>query len=450
MSSEAVVEVEHLSKCYQVYRQPSDRLLQMLLRNRKQLYREFWALRDVSFTVQRGETVGVVGRNGAGKTTLLQLICGTLNPTRGTVQTRGRLAALLELGSGFNPEFTGRENVYLNGAVLGFSRSEIDSLFDSIAAFADIGSYLDQPVKTYSSGMAVRLAFAVQAQVSPDVLIVDEALAVGDAKFQAKCFQRLRALKEGGTAILLVSHATEQIVTHCDRAILIEQGATVMIGAPRMVVNRYLDILFGKERIAAPEAAENGEPVEAQPEPEAEGAGLSLDADNFSCRPGYNPGEYRWGDGAGTLTDFVLLCADAGETASLPFGSAVRLLVAMRFNSRVVNPILGFAVKTKEGVTVYNTNTELQPVEEFANAGEPRTCFIATLKFRCRLFPGDYFLSLGLASRQLDGSVVPHDRRYDSIHLQVLTAESLSFMGLVDLGVDMAAISQVLRVAAHA
>jgi lipopolysaccharide transport system ATP-binding protein len=447
MLSDAVVEVEKLSKCYQLYRRPSDRLLQMLISGRAKLYREFWALREVSFTVRRGETVGVVGRNGAGKSTLLQLICGTLNPTSGRVETRGRMAALLELGSGFSPEFTGRENVYLNGALLGFTRGEIDCLFDSIAAFADIGPFLDQPVKTYSSGMAVRLAFAVQAQVSPDVLIVDEALAVGDAKFQVKCFQRLRELKEAGTAILLVSHSTEQIVTHCDRAVLLEGGTAVMTGAPRVIVNKYLDIMFGKEHLADREAAETSEPAIQQREPWIYDGGMSFDVDSFASRPGYNPGEYRWGDGAGTLSDFVLYSAQTDDGPSFPFGAAVTLQAAMRFNSRVVKPILGFAVKTKEGVTIYNTNTELQPIEEFAGAGEPGTRFIATLKFQCRLFPGDYFLSLGLASRQIDGTVIPHDRRYDSIHLQVLSADPGAFTGLVDLGVKVVDIVEA-RVAA--
>lgn len=433
MSSDTVIEVEKLSKCYQLYSQPIDRLLQMLLPGRGKRYREFWALRDVSFTVRRGETVGVVGRNGAGKSTLLQLICGTLSPTSGRVQTRGRMAALLELGSGFSPEFTGRENVYLNGALLGFTRGEIDFMFDSIVAFADIGPFLDQPVKTYSSGMAVRLAFAVQAQVSPDVLIVDEALAVGDAKFQVKCFQRLRELKEAGTAILLVSHSTEQIVTHCDRAVLLEGGVAVMTGAPRVIVNHYLDILFGKERAPAGDSEDTCVPDTPRREAWIPGAGMSFDADGFSSRPCYNPGEYRWGDGAASLTDYVLHSGEAHDRAAFPFGAALTLHAAMRFNSRVVKPILGFAVKTKEGVTIYNTNTELQPVEEFAGAGEPGTRFVATLKFRCRLFPGDYFLSLGLASRQIDGAVVPHDRRYDAIHLQVLPGQAGSFTGLVDL-----------------
>ena len=227
MSSEFAVRVDNLGKCYQIYERPRDRLLQMLMRGHRQYYREFWALRGVSFAVRRGETIGIIGRNGSGKSTLLQMICGTLNPTEGSIQTRGRITALLELGSGFNPEFTGEENIFMNGAVLGLSEAEMHACFDDIVDFADIGDFIRQPVKTYSSGMAVRLAFAVQAMVGPDILVVDEALAVGDAKFQAKCFDRLNQLKQRGTSILLVTHSGEQIVTHCSQAILLDNGTMV-------------------------------------------------------------------------------------------------------------------------------------------------------------------------------------------------------------------------------
>ena len=238
MSSDIAIKVENLSKCYQIYNQPRDYLKQFIIprlqrligREPKQYFREFWVLKDISFEIRKGETVGIIGRNGCGKSTLLQMICGTLNPTSGNVQTQGRITALLELGSGFNPEFTGRENVYMNAAVLGLSQEEIDMRFDDIVAFADIGEFIDQPVKTYSSGMMVRLAFAVQAQVLPDILIVDEALAVGDAKFQAKCFECLKQLKAKGTSILLVTHSSEQIVTHCSHAMLLNAGSVLVAG----------------------------------------------------------------------------------------------------------------------------------------------------------------------------------------------------------------------------
>ena len=211
MSSDVAVSVVNVSKCFSIYERPRDRLLQMLSFGGRRYAKEFWALKDVSFEVKKGEAVGIVGRNGSGKSTLLQIITGTLSPTAGDVRTHGRIAALLELGSGFNPEFSGRENIYLNGALLGFERSRIDELFDDIAAFADIGDYLDQPVKTYSSGMLLRVAFAVQVQVQPDILIIDEALAVGDALFQKRCFQKMERLLSDGVTLLFVSHDQESV-----------------------------------------------------------------------------------------------------------------------------------------------------------------------------------------------------------------------------------------------
>jgi lipopolysaccharide transport system ATP-binding protein len=244
MSSDLAIQVDSLSKCYQVYKNPHDRLLQMLARGKRQYFHEFWALRNISFNVKKGETVGIIGRNGSGKSTLLQMICGTLNPTSGFVQTNGRIAALLELGSGFNPEFTGRENIYLNAGILGLSNEEIDHVYDDILSFADIGDFIDQPVRTYSSGMTVRLAFAVQAMINPDILIVDEALAVGDEKFQRKCFSRIEALKDAGTSILFVSHSAPQIVELCDRAILLENGLCLMNDRPADVVKVYQRIIY--------------------------------------------------------------------------------------------------------------------------------------------------------------------------------------------------------------
>ena len=244
MSSEIAITLQDVSKCYHIYDKPRDRLAQMLAGQRKQYFHEFWALRNVSFDIKRGETVGIVGRNGSGKSTLLQVICGTLNQSSGQVQTVGRIGALLELGSGFNPEFTGHENVYMNAAILGLSRSEVDERYDDITAFADIGEFIHQPVKTYSSGMIVRLAFAVQAMVDPDILIVDEALAVGDERFQRKCFARLDELKAKGTSILFVSHSGPQVVELCDRAILMERGELICTGSPMSVVRAYQKLIY--------------------------------------------------------------------------------------------------------------------------------------------------------------------------------------------------------------
>lgn len=451
MSSEDnAISVRDISKCFYSYDKPLDRLKHSLVpRLQRRLGaplstygKEFWALRNVDFDVQRGETVGIVGRNGSGKSTLLQIICGTLTPSGGQVQTHGRVAALLELGSGFNPEFTGRENVYLNAALLGLSREEVDQRFDAIAGFADIGEFIDQPVKAYSSGMSVRLAFAVQAQVDPDILIVDEALSVGDARFQAKCFERLRQLKSNGTSILLVTHSSEQVVTHCNRAVLLEHGRVEMIGASRAVINRYLDILFGRngcDKAAKPDLS----PVADSPVTtfKHEGAALIFDRDAFATRSGFNAHEYRWGDGAAAVQDFHLAANGRNFPALITPGDEVVLHLAIRFHRRVINPILGFTIKTKEGVTVYGTNSWLLDCAVTQTLGTAGSSAQASLKFINRLATGDYFLSVGIASR--DGeNIIPHDRRYDSIHFVVSPTPQL--LGLIDLALTMD-IQQVLN-----
>jgi len=241
MSTDIAISVKNLGKCYEVYNKPHDRLKQLFVRHKK-YYHEFWALKDVSFELKKGETLGVIGCNGQGKSTLLQLVCGTLMPTMGEIEVNGRITALLELGAGFNPEFTGRENVYMNGAILGFSKEAIDAKFNEIAAFADIGEFLDQPVKTYSSGMFVRLAFAVQACVEPEILIVDEALSVGDIFFQQKCHEKMHALLKKGTAVIFVSHDMAAIENYSDRVLLLHKGSCVFMGQPNEAVERYYQL----------------------------------------------------------------------------------------------------------------------------------------------------------------------------------------------------------------
>ena len=446
MSSDIAISVENLSKCYQIYAQPRDRLKQFIMpklqqatgRQTHNYFREFWALRDISFQVKKGETVGVIGKNGSGKSTLLQIICGTLNPTIGTVQTNGRIAALLELGSGFNPEFTGRENIYMNGAVLGLSEAEIDEKYDSIASFADIGEFIEQPIKTYSSGMAVRLAFAVQSQVDPDILIVDEALSVGDAKFQAKCFDRLRQLKENGTSILLVTHSSEQIVTHCSQALLLNEGVQLETGEPRRVVNRYMDILFGKEReinIETEKAPFESNYSDAKPAVPRTFE-LSISEDRFSQHQGYNPHEYRWGDGSVSVLDFYLAADDEPYPSAISTGQLITLVTSIRFYKDLYRPVLGLTIKTKEGVTVYGANSETLNCDDFIALGAKGSAIQAKAVFTCALAPGDYFVSLGVATKHGE-EVIPHDRRYDSIHLQV--RPNKAFFGLIDLKLNLSA-----------
>lgn len=430
MSSDPIIDVRNVGKVFPIYQKAHHRLMQMLSpRDRKaRWFREFHALDGVSFNVGRGESVGIVGRNGSGKSTLLQIICGTLAPSAGSAEVSGRVAALLELGAGFNPEFTGRENVFVYGSVLGLSRREVEERFNQITEFADIGDFIDQPVRTYSSGMFVRLAFAVAINVTPDVLVVDEALAVGDAKFQAKCFARLRELREQGTSILFVSHSTEQIVTHCDRAVLLDGGRLLMDGAPKDVVHHYLDLLFGISR-----SPQEPAPVAQAGLTESENGFLALPppgGDPFSTRPNYNPHEYRWGDRAAVLQDFHLQIGGRLFPQIVSSGETGCLSLAVRFDRDVQQPVLGLTIKNTEGVTVYATNTEMQEVTEMSQVGRAGSSLRIDIDFECRLGGGDYFVSVGVASRQGD-QVIPHDRRYDSVHFQVV---SEGFVGFSDVG----------------
>ena len=438
MSNDIAIRVQGLSKCYQIYSNPADRLKQFIFPRIKRLlgrpstpyYREFWALENISFTVKRGETVGILGSNGSGKSTLLQIICGTLSPTGGTVQTHGRIAALLELGSGFNPDFTGRENVYLNATVLGLSQDEIDKRYDDIVDFADIGEFINQPVKTYSSGMVVRLAFAVQSQIEPDILIVDEALSVGDVKFQAKCFDRLRQLKENGTSILLVTHSSEQVVSHCTAALLLNKGQQIELGEPKRVVNRYMDLLFGKDSNQTKE-----ESVAALTQtPKTPSIELSHTADEFANRVGYNPHEYRWGDKKALILDYKLVANGEPYPSAISTGQKIDLILVVKFMSAIFRPILGVTIKTKEGITVYGANSETLKQTDLSNAGVENSTLEMKVSFICDLAYGDYFISLGLASKHGE-EVIPHDRRYDAIHMQV--RPNNTFFGLIDMKMSM-------------
>jgi len=275
VADDVAISVRNVGKMYYLYNRPQDRLKQAFLWGRKKLYREFWALRDVSFEVRRGEALGIIGRNGAGKSTLLQILAGTLHPTTGEVRINGRVAALLELGSGFNPEFTGQENVYLSGAILGFSREEMDELFDEIAAFADIGEFIDQPVKLYSSGMFVRLAFAVQACVEPDVLIVDEALSVGDIFFRQKCHARMERLLASNTGVVFVTHDMGTVQKYCKNTILLEKGRPIFQGSSSEAIKRYYSLQRRPDLLSAQLSVEESKKLSELPEDSDQG-GLSF------------------------------------------------------------------------------------------------------------------------------------------------------------------------------
>lgn len=362
VGGDIAIRVENLSKCYRLYDRPEDRLKQTIYPRLRRLMgmepknyaREFWALRDVSFEVKKGETVGIIGRNGSGKSTLLQLICGTLTPTCGTVETSGRVAALLELGAGFNPEFTGRENVYMNGALLGLSRQEIDARFDHIAAFADIGHFIDQPVKTYSSGMYVRLAFAVAVSVQPDLLIVDEALAVGDMAFQAKCMARIQKIMQTGTTVLFVSHDVGAIKALCHMCLYLEAGRVISYGKAADVAGLYvaqshmeINAALNSKNSGTSEGesiAHNIVPWPVQKLTDRPGIAVKTDAPvDFGSLAN------RYGDGRATVLDVKLLGREGSSTDQLELDEPFQIQVAVRINADLPQIAWGYSMRDLKG-----------------------------------------------------------------------------------------------------
>lgn len=402
-----------ISKCYQVYVRPEDRLRQSLLprvqrvsrRTVRRYYNEFWALRDVTFHVARGETVGIIGRNGSGKSTLLQVVCGTLAPTTGTVDVNGRVAALLELGSGFNPEFTGRENVFLNGVVLGLTREQIRERFDDIALFADIGDFIDQPVKTYSSGMAVRLAFAVMAHVDADILVIDEALAVGDAVFTQKCMRFLRTFKQNGT-VLFVSHDAASILNLCDRAIWIDSGALRMQGSAQDVSNAYMEYtaqeVYGDTLKLRAIKESRGEAVdEVTPEPMPDGdPGTAIRLfDNIAQSDGWESGHAR-------IASVRMEDAHGNPLSVFAGGERVKLRIRARCQSPLQSPILGFFVKDKLGQSLFGEHTYTYRPGLATSPGDELE---AEFTFRLPLLPnGSYSMTVSIADGEPFNHVQHH------------------------------------------
>jgi len=414
MSSEPVVALTGVSKCYHTYRKPLHRLIQMFSAER-QLYEEFWALRDINLEVAPGETVGVVGQNGSGKSTLLQLIVGTLTPTTGDVRCRGRISAILELGAGFNPEFTGIENARLNASIVGMSMEEIDERMPDILAFSELGDFIYKPVKTYSSGMYIRLAFSVVISMNPDILVIDEALAVGDSRFQRKCFRKLDQLRNNGTTILFVTHATDTVISHCDRAVFMKDGGIVKVGEPKDVVNNYLESMF---HIRSPiDRSKTPDPGLERHLPEDE---LSVDPEVDACRmrPTYNDTEYEWGNGEVQILDYLVL-DEAGKPvrAGIQAGSEICIRAAVYCREAQENLIYGVTIKTVDGTAVFGTNTDRLSVEtEPLSPGE--TAFLS-FTLQLNLVSSEYFFSLGVVSRNTDGEDTVLHRRYDLFRLRV-------------------------------
>ena len=401
-SDEIVIRVENLSKCYTIYNKPDDRLKQFVLprinrllgRTPKQYFREFWALQDISFEVRKGETVGIIGRNGSGKSTLLQIICGTLSPSGGNVEVHGRVAALLELGSGFSPDFTGRENIYMNGAVLGLSKVEIDQRFDAIAAFADIGEFIEQPVKTYSSGMVVRLAFAVIAHVDADILVIDEALAVGDTVFTQKCMRFLRRFMESGT-LLFVSHDSAAVMNLCRSALWLSKGELKLRGAAKVVADAYLESTL---------QTVYGEEIQLETlQPVAENQALPAPSNTMNKDPEVRiqlfdslESSSGWKTGAAEIESVGFIDEFGKPLNSLCGGESVCLTVQARIMKEMYSPIIGFYVKDRLGQALFGEHT-------FAHTNPPlsfipgQTCE-AKFQFYVPLLPnGDYAVTVSIA-----------------------------------------------------
>lgn len=417
------ITVSNLGKAYKQYPNRWARLLEWFDPRNQANHSLRWVLQGISFTVQPGEAVGIIGMNGAGKSTLLKMITGTTQPTTGSVRMTGRVAALLELGMGFHPDFTGRQNVFMAGQLLGYSVEEIARLMPEIEAFAEIGEYIDQPVRVYSSGMQVRLAFAVATAVRPDILIVDEALSVGDAYFQAKCYQRINKFKEEGATLLLVSHSPGEVVKHCERAILLKHGHIEMDGSSRAVTNRYLDELFGKRTTSQ----------EAQPaiDDSAEQTLLSGSEDEFHTRPGYHAEEYRWGNGGAAILDYVVVADGQRYPSRIEGNAKTDFYFKARFDADFDNVVPGLLIKTLEGIFLYGTNSFVssQGRERItARAGDVK---VFRFSLPLTLNEGHYLISFGVSVGDPLQELTPLDRRYDSVLLHL--GRALQFWGIVDL-----------------
>jgi lipopolysaccharide transport system ATP-binding protein len=434
MCSDIAIKVENLGKCYAIYEQPRDRLKQFVLprlnkllnKQSKKYYREFWALNNVSFEVKKGETLGIIGRNGSGKSTLLQMICGTLTPTTGGVVTHGRIAALLELGSGFNPEFTGRENVYLNGVILGLSRTEIDRRLDDIIQFADIGEFIDQPVKTYSSGMVVRLAFAVIAHVNADILVIDEALAVGDAVFTQKCMRFIRRFQENGS-LIFVSHDTASVQNLCKSGIWLKNGKIEQAGTAKSVSQAYLQFtlqeIYGDESklasIAPTSTTDEDDAEEIIMDNDSSSAikygAVALVRDNIDAAKG-------WKTGKAEIVSITLNRLSPGPEGIFEGGDRVRIIVRAKAHESLQNPILGFLVRDRLGQDLFGENT-LPFTDRVPMPIAAGTTFEGLFDFRLPMLPnGQYAVMTSIADGNLHDNV-QHHWMHDALIINVSSSK---------------------------
>ena len=379
------LRVERVSKRYRIYERPNDRLKEMLTRGRWKRHQEFWALKDVSFEIEAGTTTGIIGPNGSGKSTLLQIMTGTLEPTHGSVWHEGRIAALLELGSGFNTEFTGVENVFMNAALMGFSRSETEALLPEIERFAEIGPFIHQPVKTYSSGMYVRLAFSVAISASPQILIIDEALSVGDAVFQHRCMRRLKEMQESGVTIFFVSHDLGAIRALCSEAILLHAGHMVAQGKPTAVLSQYQKLIMAREK-----AYDKKQPPTDAIATTQEIAEVLGETPRLQC-------SYRHGDGSAEVVRVELLDSTYRPITLVETGEAVTIRMYVRFSTDVDDPVFGFLLRNRHGIHLFGTNTDLQQMR----LGSVRRGEVIEVSFlfNCWLAPDSYSVTVAVHSR---------------------------------------------------
>ena len=435
--SSNVITVKGVSKCYYSYDKPVHRLWHTLF-PKKALGKPFWALKNVDMFVKAGETVGLVGKNGSGKSTILQIITGILQPTEGNCETQGRISALLELGAGFNPEFTGIENARLNATIMGLSQQEFETRLPDIIEFSGLGEFLQRPVKTYSSGMYVRLAFAVAINMEPDILIIDEALAVGDIRFQSKCFRRLEELKQRGVSILFVTHSTDSVLKYCDRAVLLNEGEMLQTGTPKEVVQQYMEMMFDSDQ-SSPQINCGGILAgvpQGQKDPSV---------DYCLQQASYNENEERWGDRRARIFDYQLMVSDPGNegqpaTTCMP-GQSVEVIADIIFDSDLDDLIYGITVKTPDGNPIYGSNTRLlKQTLDSGKAGEQKQ---VRFTLDANLLANDYFISLGIAQEDAEKDNIAIDRRYDMIHLRVDNRGPANAFGVAALNANITAIDAV-------
>ncbi len=407
------IEVNNLTKVYHLYPKPKDRLRELFSLGHRKYHHEFYALKDISFNVERGQTVGIIGQNGSGKSTLLKIICGVVQPTSGSVKTDGRIASLLELGAGFNPEFTGRENVYMNGALMGLNREEIDQRFSDIESFADIGEFIDQPVKTYSSGMYVRLAFAAAINVNPDILIVDEALSVGDGLFQAKCFAKFRYLKEKGITIIFVTHNLDLVAIHCNHALLLDKGILIQQGKPKTIIDVY------NRLISTRGSASSNSKVAKSHQTHSHQMSLSKKAE-WQGLFNINSNEDRYGTKQVEVVEAGIFTVNHEPAQILERNKEYLIKVKLCYRERMPAAIVAYTIKDPKGLILCGTNTYFRNIQ--MGRMEIGDVILATFKQTIRLNPGEYLLCVGATAFE-QGEYVVYDRRFDYMAFKVVGNE---------------------------